>query len=111
MTEHEQLMYQVLGKISEANVPLVFKGALITKLVLAEHGFTLLNRSTIDVDANWIDVPPSMTDLVNTIQHSLGDMQSQFHAVAIREYEERKSAGISIRKNGSDAEIMTLVFQ
>lgn len=108
MTEHEQLMYQVLGKISETDAPIVFKGALITKLVLAEHDFTLLDRPTVDIDANWIDEPPSMDDIVGTIQQSLGDMRNQFHAVAIREYEERKSAGISIRANNTDEEIMSM---
>jgi len=27
MTEHEHLMYQVLGKISSTDAPIVFKGA------------------------------------------------------------------------------------
>jgi len=108
MTEHEQLMYQVVGKISETDAPIVFKGALITKLVLAEHGFTLLDRQTVDIDANWTDAPPSMDDIVVTIQQSLGDMRNQLHAVAIREYEERKSAGISIRANSTDEEIMSM---
>ena len=54
MTEHERLMYQILGRISEANIPLVFKGALITKLILTENGFTTLERQTKDIDANWI---------------------------------------------------------
>lgn len=31
MTEKEKLMYKILGKISDANIPIVFKGALITK--------------------------------------------------------------------------------
>ncbi|MDR0490358.1 MAG: nucleotidyl transferase AbiEii/AbiGii toxin family protein [Oscillospiraceae bacterium] len=101
-------MYQVLGRISETNAPLVFKGALITKLILAENGFSLLDRQTVDIDANWISAPPSMEVLVNTIQKSLGDMQNQFYAVAIREYEEKKSAGMSIRKKGTDEEIMSM---
>ena len=108
MTEHEKLMYQVLGKISETNAPIVFKGALITKLVLDEHGFTLLNRPTVDIDANWVDAPPSMENLVDTIQKSLGDMRKQFYAVAIREYKEKKSAGISIRTKSTDEEIMSM---
>jgi len=108
MTEHEHLMYQVLGKISEANAPIVFKGALITKLVLAESGYKALDRLTRDIDANWVGAPPSMDTLVNTIQQSLGDMRGRFYAVAIREYEEKKSAGISIRAKGTDKEIMSM---
>ncbi len=108
MNKHEHLMYQVLGNISEAGIPIVFKGALITKLILAEHRFVLLNRPTIDIDANWLDTPPSMDGLVNTIQQSLGDMQEHFHAVAIREYGENKSAGISIRVKTMDEEVMSM---
>ena len=108
MTEHEHLMYQVLGKISETDAPIVFKGALISKLILAEHGFTQLERSTTDIDANWVDTPPSMSYLVNTIQQSLGNMRDQLYAVAIRDYEEKKSAGISIRTKNMDKEIMSM---
>jgi len=108
MTEHERLMYQVLGKISESDAPIVFKGALITKLILAEHGFTSLDRRTVDIDANWTGSPPSMNELVGTVQKSLGELSDKFYAVAIREYEERKSAGISIRTAGTDEEIMSM---
>jgi hypothetical protein len=108
MTEHELLMYQVLGKISAADAPIVFKGALITKLILAEHGFTMLDRLTRDIDANWVGEPPSMDVLVAAIQQSLGDLSEQFDAVAIREYEEKKSAGISIRTKGTDKEVISM---
>jgi hypothetical protein len=108
MTDLEQLMYQVLGKISAAKAPIVFKGALITKLVLAENGYTDLNRPTVDIDANWVGTPPTMDDLVTTIQTSLGELREQFYAVAIRDYEDKKSAGISIRTKGTDKEIMSM---
>jgi len=108
MIEHEHLMYQVLGKISKSNAPIVFKGALITKLILAENGYTVLDRITRDIDANWVGAPPSMDGLVNTIQQSLGDLREQFYAVAIREYEEKKSAGISIRTKSTDKEVMSM---
>jgi hypothetical protein len=67
MTEHEKLMYQVLGKISESNAPIVFKGALITKLILAENGYSTSERMTRDIDANWVDAPPSMHVLVEAV--------------------------------------------
>jgi len=108
MTEHEQLMYQVLEKISELNATIVFKGALITKLILAENGYTTLDRKTIDIDANWIGSPPSMNALVDSINRSLGDMQDRFYAVAIREYGEKKSAGISIRRKGTDEDVIEM---
>jgi len=108
MTEHEHLMYQVLGNISATDAPIVFKGALITKLILAENKYAEVERKTADIDANWVGAPPSMDYLVEVIQKSLGDMKEQFYAVAIRQYKEGKSAGISIRANGTEKEIMTM---
>ena len=96
MTEHEHLMYQVSGKVSETNVPIVFKGALITKLILAENGYTALARATRDIDANWIDTPPSMRVLTEAVEKSLEAFSGALRAETIREYGERKSAGIAI---------------
>ena len=41
MREKEQLMYQIIGMLSNINAPIVFKGALITKLILKENGYNL----------------------------------------------------------------------
>jgi hypothetical protein len=51
--EREQLMYEIIGSVSAFDAPIVFKGALITKLVLAEHKFSAMSRMTVDIDANW----------------------------------------------------------
>ncbi|MCL2434498.1 MAG: hypothetical protein FWD16_08300, partial [Clostridia bacterium] len=85
MTDHERLMYQILGRISESDAPIVFKGALITKLILSQNGYTALDRATRDIDANWIDAPPSMDYLTGVVQRALGDMQEKFYAAASRE--------------------------
>ena len=108
MTEKERLMYQVMGNISISDVPIVFKGAMVTKLILAESGYGALERQTKDIDANWIDSPPAMDDLVGAINRSLGDMRSEFYAVAFREYEEKKSAGISICAKDTGSEIILM---
>jgi hypothetical protein len=57
MTNHESRLYQILGAISATDAPIVFKGALITKLVLAENGFTSLERLTRDIDAKKVYRP------------------------------------------------------
>ena len=108
MTEHERLMYEVLGKISATDAPIVFKGALITRLVLAENGYTMLDRITRDIDANWTDTLPSMDDLVGTVQKALDGFPEQLCAVAIRKYDAKKSAGISIKPANSDKEIISM---
>ena len=108
MTEQERLMYEVLGKISESSAPIVFKGALITKLILAENGFTALDRSTKDIDANWTGAPPSMDAMVDSIRESLGEMRERFDVIAIRGYAEKMSAGISVCARDSGKEIFTM---
>lgn len=108
MTEKEKFMYKIMGKISESDVPIVFKGALVTKLILTENGYTALERQTKDIDANWVDTPPSMDVLVEAINNSLGEFKNEMYAVAFREYGTKTSAGISIRGKDTDEEIISM---
>jgi hypothetical protein len=39
LTDSEKLMYDVMGAIANGNVPVVYKGAMITKLILQENHF------------------------------------------------------------------------
>ena len=41
-----------------SDIPIVFKGGLITKLILNESGLSSVQRTTKDIDANWIGQPP-----------------------------------------------------
>ncbi|MCD8095184.1 MAG: hypothetical protein LUE12_03535 [Ruminococcus sp.] len=67
MTEHEKVMYEILACLSNSNSPLVFKGALITRLILEENNFYDVSRQTKDIDVNWVGDPPSMEILTRTI--------------------------------------------
>jgi len=101
-------MYQILGKISEINAPLVFKGALITKLILMENGYTATERQTKDIDANWIDIPPTMEDLENTVNDSLKSFNGSIYAVSKREYGQGKSAGIWVMTKETEELIFSM---
>ncbi|MCL2053172.1 MAG: nucleotidyl transferase AbiEii/AbiGii toxin family protein [Oscillospiraceae bacterium] len=105
MTDREKFMCLVMAKISEHNLPIVFKGALISKLVLQENSFNSIDRETQDIDANWISQPPSMDYLVNIINKSLGDFQNQYYAVAVRNYGEQKSAGLVVKERASNEQL------
>jgi hypothetical protein len=102
MTELEKLMYKLLGIISAADTPIIFKGALIKNLVLTEYGYDKIYRETTDIDCNWTGSPPPMSVLVNKINKALGDLQSDYYASAKREYAEKKSAGINIIEKSTD---------
>lgn len=49
MTEQEKLMYEILGQITTSDIPIVFKGGLITKLILNESGLSSVQRTTKDM--------------------------------------------------------------
>ena len=40
MNEQEKLMYGIISNISQTDAPIIFKGGLITRLILQENGFT-----------------------------------------------------------------------
>lgn len=108
MTEQEKLMYDLLGKISSSDIPLIFKGGLITNLVLRENGFENVKRATIDIDANWIDNPPTMEHLVEAVKSSLGDLINNYDIVPFRSYGERKSAGLNVIDRVTNAKIISM---
>ena len=108
MTEKEKLMYRIIGRISASDAPIVFKGALVTRLILAENGYSSLERQTKDIDANWTGTPPSMNDLKDIINQSLKAFNGEFYAEAIREYGEKKSAGIAIFETATKSRIITM---
>ena len=108
MKEKEAFTYQIMGKITESGAPIVFKGAMITKLILAENGYTELERQTKDIDANWLGAPPPMDVIVGTISRALIGLSPAVRAVAFREYGDKMSAGVSIRELQTDEEVISM---
>ena len=69
LTDSEKLMYDVMGAIANSNVPVVYKGAIVTKLILREHDFEDFVRETQDIDANWAGTnPPPMDELLHSYE-------------------------------------------
>lgn len=108
MTEQEKIMYEILRRISNTDIPLVFKGGLITRLILDEKGFNDIQRATKDIDANWIGKPPTMDYLVNAINQGFGDLQKSYIAISSRPYKEGQSAGVSVIEKSNDRKIFTM---
>ena len=46
LTDSEKLMYDVMGEIAIGSVPIIYKGAMITKLILRENDFEGFARET-----------------------------------------------------------------
>jgi hypothetical protein len=108
MGDQEKTMYRILGAISAMDAPIIFKGALITRLVLSENGFSSALRQTKDIDANWTGEAPTMRELENAINHALKVFGGEYLAVATREYSEKQTAGISIVSTATGKEIMSM---
>lgn len=108
ITKREELMYRIMGKLYEEQVPVVFKGALITKVILKENGYMGPERETIDIDANWTGNPPTMENIVSEINRVLKKIDNDLEAVAERKYNEKQSAGISIISKSLGNEITSM---
>jgi hypothetical protein len=91
LTAQEKRMYEVMGAIASGNVPIVYKGAMITKLILQEGQFDEFERETRDIDASWAgEANPLMELLTEMLNRALESLN--LTAVAIREHGEKMSA-------------------
>jgi hypothetical protein len=63
LTEQEKRMYDVMAAIMNGGAPVIYKGALITKLILQENQFNDFVRETRDIDASWVGSPPLLLAL------------------------------------------------
>ena len=96
MFNNEELkFYHVIDAIAKTGAPIVFKGAMVTKILLNENKCAFA-RSTKDIDADWVSKPPTMEELermLNKAVQSLGN----YKVIPYREYQgNTKSAGFEI---------------
>jgi hypothetical protein len=108
MNERERALYRILASISNTDAPLVFKGALITKLILAENGHQLTDRPTNDIDASWVGAPPTMEALVETVNKALEPLADHLRAEARRAYGSNTSAGLRIVNSETGEQVVTM---
>jgi hypothetical protein len=72
LTGSEKMMYDVMGAIAYGRVPVIFRGAMITKLILQENDFDDFTRETQDIDASWAGTAhPPMEQLTDIYRNSL----------------------------------------
>lgn len=102
MTHEEEELYKIVKAISFSDVPIMFKGAIITKIVLSEKHYTETERGTKDIDANWVNGRPSSEDIADSITKAMRTYGLNYTAEAYRPYGEKKSAGIRICKDGTN---------
>ena len=107
LTVQEKRMYDVMCAIKEHNVPVVYKGALITKLILQENQFSEFIRETQDIDASWVGAsPPSMDNLTAMLNNSINILG--LIAVVVREHGEKTSASYDVFGAAHGELVMTI---
>lgn len=110
MTEREKFMYSVIGALSSLNAPIVFKGALVLKVLQEQTGNKSgLVRETQDIDGDWVGNKPSMEYLTNLMKKAVKIAgYNNVKVVAYREYSEGRSAGFRFINSVNDYEIATM---
>jgi len=104
ITDSEKLMYDIMGAIADGNVPFIYKGAMITKLILQENDFNDFTRETQDIDASWAgERPPPMQQLTDMLNRALSRLG--LRAVVKRDYGEKISAGFKIVDASGDVKL------
>lgn len=94
--ESEQHLYNIIKAIALSSAPIMFKGALVTKLVLAENEYNHFSRLTSDIDANWTHGKPNPQAIADSITDAMHNANLQYHAIVVRPYKEHTSAGLLI---------------
>ncbi len=49
-----EFMYRVMEELSNAGIPIVFKGAMVLNLVIRENNPSKVERMTKDIDGDWV---------------------------------------------------------
>ena len=108
MTKQEEIMYEIISAMTNTDLPIVFKGGLVLKLLLKENGFEEIERMTKDIDASWIGTAPTMAVIAGEINQCLEKIHPTLVAIPSREYGERRSGGIRIVEKETEDEITSM---
>lgn len=97
---YESDLYNILKCLAQANAPIVFKGALLTKLITKDNKYNI-QRLTLDLDADWNGELLSINELEEYINNILIKLNG-IKIKAFRNYGEGKSAGFYVYKNNEN---------
>lgn len=89
-------LYRVMEELSNAGVPIVFKGAMVLNLAIRESNPSRVERATRDIDGDWIGEFPTMEEMEKALQAAVKKVDASLYVQASRTYGERKSAGFKI---------------
>lgn len=92
----EKFLYQLMSILYEMQLPIVFKGAMVLKVIQYQYNDKQgLVRETHDVDGDWVGTVPSMQYLTNQLQIAVNRIDKNIKVIPFRAYGDNKSAGFN----------------
>ncbi len=91
-----EFLYRVMEELSNAGIPIVFKGAMVLNLVIRENNPSKVERMTKDIDGDWVGEFPTMEEMEKALQNAVKVVDSSLAVQINRTFCERKSAGFKI---------------
>lgn len=89
-------LYRVMEELSNAGVPIVFKGALVLNLAIRENNPSKVERATRDIDGDWVGELPTMEEMEKALRNAVIKIDPSLDVQTNRVFGERKSAGFKI---------------
>lgn len=90
-------LYEIIGILSKADLPIVFKGANVTNALLMEANSPYIRRTT-DIDSSWHGINPTTENIEEMLREAL--LPYGYNVVKVRELDGiHQSAGFKILKN------------
>ena len=102
-----EFLYRVMEELSNAGIPIVFKGAMVLNLVIRENNPSKVERMTRDIDGDWVGEFPTMEEMEKALRNAVKKVDSSLDIQVNRIFGERKSAGFKI-VNGSGEKIASI---
>lgn len=69
-TPDKDVLYEIIGILSEANLPIIFKGANVTNILLQQRNSPYV-RTTTDIDSSWNGANPTTENIEIMLKKAL----------------------------------------
>lgn len=66
-----EFLYRVMEELSDAGVPIVFKGAMVLNLAIRDNNPSKVEMVTRDIDGDWIGEFPTMEEMEKTLGNAV----------------------------------------
>lgn len=94
----EIILYEIIKCLAKSNLPIIFKGALLTKILVKNSKYDI-ERMTQDIDADWNGELITLEELESKLNSVITTKLNNIKIKAFRNYGNGKSAGFDILLN------------